>query len=362
MNELPRIGIEQIGFYTTNKAFSLLELAQHTSRNNLGKYTIGLGQKYMSVITPDEDIMSMATKATQRFITDEDRRQIVAIFFATESAMDASRSVAVDLHKSLGIQPNCLCLEFKQACFSGTGAINMAINHLKANFNNHPYQKVLVIMADIAYYGADTPGEATQGCGAIAMLISFNPKIAIFNNDGIILTEYHGDFCRPVHQKLPIYDGHLSIKCYLSMFEKALKQYRKNIANNHDNNQEFDYFVSHLPFARMLDKCCKFAGIDEKKNENIATKKYPSVVGNIYTASLYLGLLSLLENSNIDLSRKKIALFSYGSGSECELYSLTILPNYINNLHKQEHENMLKNRKIINFTSYRNLLQHYKNR
>ena len=362
MNKIPKIGIEQIGFYTTNTAFSLLELAQHTSQDNLDKYTIGLEQKYMSVITPDEDIISMATKATQRFITDEDRKHIVAIFFATESATDASRSVAVDLHKSLGIQPNCLCLELKQACFSGTGAINMAINHLKANHNNNSNQKVLVIMADIAYYGANTPGEATQGCGAIAMLISYNPKIAIFNNDSVILTEHHDDFCRPIHQKSPIYDGHLSIKCYLSMFEKTLKQYNKNIANNHGKGQEFDYFISHLPFARMLDKCCKFAGIDEKKNENMAIKKYPSVVGNIYTASLYLGLLSLLENSNNDLSNKKIALFSYGSGSECAIYSLTILPNYTNNLHVTEHTNMLKKRKIIDFVSYRDLLKNYENK
>ena len=361
MNKIPKIGIEQIGFYTTNKAFSLHELAKHTSQENLDKYTIGLGQKYMSVITPDDDIISMSTKATKRFITDEDKKQIVAIFFATESAHDASRSAAVELHKSLEIQPNCLCLELKQACFSGTGAVTMAISYLKAKFNGNTNQKILVVMSDVAYYGADTPGEATQGCGAISMLISYQPKIATFNNDGVVLTEYHNDFYRPINQKPPIYDGHRSIKCYLSMLEKALKQYYVNNSIP-GNGKMFDYFVSHLPFAKMLDKSCKVASVNLEKNETPAILKYPSFVGNTYTASLYLGLLSLLENSTLDLSQKKIALFSYGSGSECEIYSLTILPQYTNHLHKHEHDDMLKNRQIIDFKSYRDLLKNYEMR
>ena len=37
-------------------------------------------------------------------------------------------------------------------------------------------------------------------------------------------------------------------------------------------------------------------------------------MGNCYTASMYVGLASLLEQSDRDLTGKRIGLFSYGSG------------------------------------------------
>jgi hydroxymethylglutaryl-CoA synthase len=44
-------------------------------------------------------------------------------------------------------------------------------------------------------------------------------------------------------------------------------------------------------------------------------------IGNIYTGSLFAGLLSLI--TNVDLVGKKVAMFSYGSGSTSSLFTLT---------------------------------------
>lgn len=41
----------------------------------------------------------------------------------------------------------------------------------------HPDKKALVIGSDVARYGLNTPGEPTQGGGAVAMLISADPKV-----------------------------------------------------------------------------------------------------------------------------------------------------------------------------------------
>jgi len=51
-------------------------------------------------------------------------------------------------------------------------------------------------------------------------------------------------------------------------------------------------------------------------------------LGNIYTGSLYNGLLSLLCDQTIDLSGKKICMFSYGSGCAASMFILSVRPGY----------------------------------
>ena len=51
-------------------------------------------------------------------------------------------------------------------------------------------------------------------------------------------------------------------------------------------------------------------------------------LGNIYTGSLYNGLLSLLCDSSIDLSGKQVLMFSYGSGCAASMFVLRCKPGY----------------------------------
>ncbi len=353
-----QVGIEAIGFYTTNTCFELSTLAKS---NNIQpeKYTQGLGQKIMSIITPEEDIITMAynayidlnNKISKKNKCDILNEKINLLLFATESPIDNSKSAASELYSHLKHSKyhQCRCIDIKHACYGGTGAIMIAKDHVLAN----PDKKVLVIMSDVAFYGLRTKGEPTQGCGAVAILLSSKPKIAVFNNDNVFFTLNENDFYRPTYQTKPIYDGHLSIKSYIKMFKQTL-----NIYNN-----SFDFFISHIPYVKMLNKCCEIANIDENKNENISISYYPENIGNIYTGSLYIGLISLLTMSDKNLKNKKIALFSYGSGAECELFSLTILPKYKNYLNTKNHYiKILEDRLKINYKEYCSLLKNFEER
>src|SRR5699024_12304704 len=81
----------------------------------------------------------------------------------------------------LNIQPFARCIEMKEACYSATAAIQLAKDFL----SNRPDKKVLVIASDIARYGLNSGGEPTQGAGAVAMLISHNPRILTLNDDSV---------------------------------------------------------------------------------------------------------------------------------------------------------------------------------
>lgn len=47
-------------------------------------------------------------------------------------------------------------------------------------------------------------------------------------------------------------------------------------------------------------------------------------LGNIYTGSLYNGLLSLVCNDSLDLQGKNILMFSYGSGCASSVFRITV--------------------------------------
>ena len=63
----------------------------------------------------------------------------------------------------------------KQACYAGTFGLMQARDYVTL----HPEKRVLVIAADIARYGLGTTGESSQGCGAVAMVLSADPRIAV---------------------------------------------------------------------------------------------------------------------------------------------------------------------------------------
>jgi len=55
-------------------------------------------------------------------------------------------------------------------------------------------------------------------------------------------------------------------------------------------------------------------------------------LGNIYTGSLYNGLITLICDPTIDLSHKKVMLFSYGSGCAASMFFVHCKPGYAHNL------------------------------
>ena len=53
-------------------------------------------------------------------------------------------------------------------------------------------------------------------------------------------------------------------------------------------------------------------------------------LGNIYTGSLYNGLISLLCDESVDLKGKRVMMFSYGSGCAASLFYIRVVGDYKN--------------------------------
>lgn len=52
-----------------------------------------------------------------------------------------------------------------------------------------------------------------------------------------------------------------------------------------------------------------------------------SKIGNIYTGSLYAGLCSIISDPKIDLTNKRIMMFSYGSGCASSMFLIRVNRN-----------------------------------
>ncbi|MBS9337454.1 hydroxymethylglutaryl-CoA synthase [Fructobacillus parabroussonetiae] len=345
------VGIEEMAFYTPALSLDMVDLAK-ARHEEPDKYTIGIGQTTQSVQPNYEDVVTMGVNAAMTFIDRVDREAIEMLLFATESSVDNSKSGAIFAKNFLGLKDAIRAIEMKQACYAGTFALMQAKDFVTL----HPDKKVLVIASDIARYGLKTPGEVTQGAGAVAMLISADPKIATINDDTVYMTVDEPDFWRPIDSDIALVDGHQSTDVYKDMFLKLWTRYQ---AASGLALSDFDGWAFHMPYTKMAKKALDqiLPEVDEEKQrlfkERLADAQYYNRhVGNLYTGSLYLSLLSLLGRADGLAAGNRIGLFSFGSGAEVELFSITLTDGFQEVIDDQGLRERLAARRSLSMAEY----------
>jgi len=354
------VGIDEISFYTSGQYLDLKTLAEHQGIDS-NKYYDGIGQEKMSMASVDEDVVTLAANAALPIVERIGRESIGALLFATETGIDQSKAAGVYVHRLLELNSNCRVVELKQACYSATAAVQMGCALVARN----PARPVLVVASDVARYDLGSPGEATQGCGAVAMLITANPRILALDPEVGNHTEDVMDFWRPNYRSNALVDGKYSTKIYLKSLKRCWEHFSEQSSVSY---ADIDYFCYHLPFGKMaqkahshLSRVNKSGQTPEQLEQQIEpTLKYNRLIGNSYTASMYIGLCSLLENSEESLAGRRVGLFSYGSGCVAEFFNGVVQADYAAALHKQRHQQILSQRTELSYDEYIKLY-HYPN-
>ena len=345
------IGIDKIGFATSQYVLKLQDLAEARGIDP-EKLSKGLLLEELSIAPLTEDIVTLAASASNSILTEQERAEIDMVIVATESGIDQSKAAAVFVHGLLGIQPFARSFEIKEACYGATAALHYAKLHVEKS----PESKVLVIASDIAKYGIETPGEPTQGAGSVAMLITQNPRMMAFNNDNVAQTRDIMDFWRPNYSTTPYVNGVYSTQQYLDSLKTTWLEYQKRYQLTLD---DFAAVCFHLPYPKLALK-----GLKKIMDKSLPQEKkdllqkhfdqsilYSQKVGNIYTGSLFLGLLSLVENTDSLKAGDKIALYSYGSGAVAEFFSGELVEGYEAYLDK-DRLNKLNQRTALSVADY----------
>jgi hydroxymethylglutaryl-CoA synthase len=344
-------GIDAIGFYTPRYYLNLKTLAAAREIDFKKSYA-SLGLEKMSIAPPNEDIVTMAANAASIALSEDIKQHIDMLLLATESGIDQSKAAGIYIHKLLGLSPNCRVVELKQACYAATFGLQIAMGMLRSN----PQSKILLIASDVARYELNTSGESSQGGGAVAMLLTANPRLVAIEPEAGYYVEDVMDFWRPNYRTEPFVYGKYSCGLYLRILEKTWQKYSELSGRKLLDHQGFCY---HVPVPGLVEKA-HHRLLNMNKETDYANDLlslsliYNKEVGNCYTASLYVSLLSLLEHSDQDLTDYRIGLYSYGSGCIGEYFSALVQKNYQINLNINKHRNLLTDRQELSFKEYLN--------
>ncbi len=363
------VGIDSVGFHAPRYYIKLDDLAKKR-KIDPGKFNKGLMVHEMRVPEVNEDIISLGLKAGYQALVKGEisPKSIDALFVGTETITYAVKSVSNIFAELLEISPNAFTMDSYNACAGGTLALLNAIALIEKDI----IKKALVISADISSYHLGSPSEATQGSGAVALVISKHPRVATFSDKFGKISGNVDDFFRAAYEKEAKAFGHYSVKTYLDFQLKAYDDLVKHIGDFHA-----DYYTFHAPFAKLPIKCMqqiiqkrwikhitdlpkinmnqikssilkkldafmhditvlpewlylklRDRGYSSETLENISHKlignftekvlpqlRVPSHFGNMYNASIWAQLIYILENSaRIDAT---IYFGSYGSGATC---------------------------------------------
>ncbi len=401
-------GIEAASYYVPSLYLEIKDLAE---KRNIepAKLAKGLGLHKMAFPDVHEDAATFAAEALLKLINDNqlNPKEISRIYLGTESALDAAKPTAsysmqmVEkvLEPQFGerVFKNCDVVDLTFACVGAVDALQNCLDYVRVN----PDKKAVVIASDYAKYELASSGEYTQGGGAVAFLISANAELLEIENVYGIATESVFDFFKPrraakksdlinateyMPEKIeiftdePVFDGQYSNQCYQDRIREAYEHYKEQTGIEKPY-LDWRYLIFHLPYAfhgkrvfteiYSLENNLTYTTPEEQKavaksedymafiNEKIEpSQRASSEIGNMYTASIFMALLSALQvsyDNGEDLAGQKVGFLGYGSGSKAKVFAGKLGANWKNVVAKLDIFNSLNTRKAIDFDTYENL-------
>jgi hydroxymethylglutaryl-CoA synthase len=297
-------------------------------------------------------------------------------------------------------------VEMTFACVGAVDALQICLDWVAGD-----RERIAVVVAsDIAKYELNSTGEYTQGAGAVAMLLRWNPRLLVIPRTfGVAMKSEH-DFFKPIrekHKETPVFDGPFSNQCYFDRMTEAMAHFRRQaVAEKFFPEEKFvalsdrwERMIFHLPYAFhgkriFLDEYIrerKAAGVWEefltknKLDENVddaraftkAISKSPDYqrfvnkklekaqrssgqIGNVYAASIFFALMSTFEADFAEGSKlkgKKFGFVGYGSGSKSKVFEGIVQAGWKEAAAKFRLTHRLEDRKAIDYATYEELHQ-----
>ena len=414
-----KTGIDAISFDVANIHLPIktLAVARNIEPEKLEK---GLGLIKMTLPDVHQDVVVFGANALTKLILENEinLNEISRIYVGTESGIDSSKPISSYLinlmEQKFGEDTlaECDVVDFTFACIGGVDALQNCIDFVKLN----PTKKAIVVTTDFAKYDLNSTGEYTQGAGALAMLVTSNPRIIAFDENWATSTKGVFDFFKPyrtiskeaitknenndpwfdnleaeieIHKDQPVFDGQYSNQCYMDRTRNAYFSFKKLKNTTETLYNSWNSIIMHLPYSfqgrRMLSEIYALDSAEKIIAENIEPADYQnkikevgksdqykkfvteklqpaelasSLIGNLYTGSIFMGLLSTLAhyyNTKQEVAGTKFGFLAYGSGSKSKVFEGTIQPEWQSALAKVKLFENLEESVEIGFETYESL-------
>jgi hydroxymethylglutaryl-CoA synthase len=412
-----KVGIDSIAFDIPKIYLPITTLAEN--RNiEADKLIKGLGLHKMSFLDVHQDVVTLASNAALKLIQQENLNpnEISRIYIGTESGVDSSKPVGSyvlsNLEQIFGARSfkNCDVVDLTFACIGAVDALQNCLDYIRLN----PTKKTIVIASDNAKYDLNSSGEYTQGAGSIAMLITANPRILSFSKEVGVATEGVFDFFKPrrnfskeeifqtennpewngvleneinIYKEHPVFDGQYSNQCYINRITEAYEHFKTESKQTGKVYENWSAILMHLPycfqgrrtfieiFANENPELVENQIGENSKEKLKALAKSPEYldlvnqyilpseiasgqIGNIYTGSIFLGLLSTLCHhfkNDTNLTNTTFGFIAYGSGSKSKVFEAVVEENWKSAIEKIQLFETLEQTIAIDFSTYEKL-------
>ncbi|PWZ12838.1 Hydroxymethylglutaryl-CoA synthase [Zea mays] len=343
------VGILAMDIYFPPSCVQQEALEAHDGASK-GKYTIGLGQDCMAFCSEVEDVISMSLTVVNSLLKKYkiDPKLIGRLEVGSETVIDKSKSIKTWLMQIFEVYA-----EGPARPTGGAAAIAMLIGpNAPISFESKYRASHMAHVYD--FYKPDLASEYPSPDPSECFWLS--------------ISEFNIFTTAPLFQ---VVDGKLSQTCYLMALDSCYRQFcnkYEKIAGKQFSISDAEYFVFHSPYNKLVQKSfarlyyndfmrnCSYVDDDakeklqsfsnltgeesyqsrdlEKASQQVAKHLYgikvqpttllPKQIGNMYTASLYAALASVLYNKHDSLNGQRIVMFSYGSGLTSTMFSLRL--------------------------------------
>jgi len=353
-----RVGIEKIAAYPCSAALDFRDLARARGESP-DHPTQDLMMDKRGVNPAWEDPVTMGVNAAKDMLSDEDRDNIHLLICGTESSADQGKPITTFMHRFLEINENCRNFETKHACYSGTCAVMSAAHWIASGVAGD--SKALVIATDQSRMNLGERYEFVMGAGAVAMLISSEPKVVEFELEtNAYWTKEVGDTFRPTSTE-EAGNTDESLYCYLEALNGAYSAFKKK--NDFDYLNRFKQHIYHVPFSAMSHRAhrtlMKYEGAGRRAMvaESFENKVKPSLsysrqFGGIYSAANFIGLMGTLNEADNLEPGDHVSIYSYGSGSGAEMYSVTTGPEFKQSVAAAKLQERIDGRRTLTVEQY----------
>jgi len=419
-----QVGIDAMSFYVPSIYLDLKTLApsRNLDYDKLSK-GLGVLKMALPDTNEDAASMAANAVLKLLKDYDINPKDIGRLYIGTESGLDGAKPIATYVLGMLTEKlqeenntteeffENCDALDMTFACIGGVDALQNTLDWARGNKNRIG----IVVCTDYAKYDKFSGGEYTQGAGAVAMLVKQNPRLLTINDIWGVSTKSEHDFFKPNFSETPVFDGQFSNSCYQNRLHDAYFSFKKqaveaDLYNENDIiSQKWNSLIFHLPYAfhgkRMFSQIFTEERIltdnqeikkefleklnikEEEMSTEISTAKLDelskitsktelynhfvnqkiadaqlasSEIGNMYTASIFMALMSCLEmklvnNDATNLENQKIGFCAYGSGSKSKVFEGILQKNAKEIIEKFDVFATLKLRKAIEIDAYEKL-------
>ena len=304
------LGIVSYGFYIPPYRIKIEEIAK-VWRKNPEEIKKSLLIEEKAVSSSDEDSLTMAFEsafmALNKFFGKKEK--IGAIFFGSESPSYAVNPSSTILGEFLGVGNHYLASDLQFACKAATGGIIAALSLIKAK----QLEYALVCASDKAQSRPHDLLEYTASSGSVSLILG-EKEVAVEIIDWHSFSSDTPDFWRRDGMRYPSHGSRFTGKpSYFFHIKQASISLLKKTGYK---PKDFQYAIFHMPNGKFPQEVALDLGFEKKQIEKGLTVSY---LGNSYTASALMGLVSVLEVAKKD---DLIFFCSYGSGAGSDAFVL----------------------------------------